>query len=302
VVDTATPTITISGPNPLQMMVGQAWPGPPSATSVDVCCGPLSSPTVTDVDGFNRNVADDYIFRYSSTDCNGNATSLDLLVQVRATLVYTDQPDGATVYSDAAPITLSATYANGSNASTYQWYMNSVGVGSPLTVPDPAAGVVTLAVNPATLGAGLFNYHVEIVDTNGTWLSNAATIMVYDTLEVGNIANQSATEAAPVSVSAVATGGMGTLTYQWYMDGALLTDTANVTGTSTSTLNIVAFDSATNEGVYWVVVTDQGTKMAESNHFTIQVSSGAPVTGGLGLAFLALIAGVSGVAATRRRK
>lgn len=84
------------------------------------------------------------------------------------------------------------------------------------------------------------------------------------------------------------------LSYQWFKDGEALTDTF---GRWLCLENLQPSDS----GVYRVVVED-GAKTLVEYYFYITVSSTVPAAGAFGLAMLAALAGVGGIAVLRRRR
>ena len=303
VIDTIDPVVTITGDNPLQWVMGTPWGGAPSATATDSCDGDLTAAINVNDDGpLNVNVPGMYTFTYSVSDTTGNTGSDVLTVEVTSTLAYTVHPVVLTnVYTDDAAFDLSATYDNGANAATCEWFRNGSGLGS-AAAPDATAGTVTTSVDPAALGAGYYDYYVEIVDDNGTWASNTGTVNVYNIIALSTLDDVNASAGDPVSVTVTATGGMGSRHYQWYKDGSPMSDTANVSGTSTATLSIAAFDSGVDTGDYYVVVTDDGSEVRQSNTMSISEGTGMPVAGGLGLAALALAAAAAGAWTVRRRK
>lgn len=132
----------------------------------------------------------------------------------------------------------------GSQPMSYQWYFNG----------DPLSGqtnnwLALVAITTNQVG----NYQVVATNNYGAVTSQVATVS-----EVVGIIQQPVSEAAFVgnSVSVTATAaGFGPIGYQWYFNGVLLTDSARITGSSTSTLTI-ADAQVSDAGSYGVVVTN----------------------------------------------
>ncbi|ATC63731.1 hypothetical protein CMV30_07065 [Nibricoccus aquaticus] len=144
---------------------------------------------------------------------------------------------------------------------TYQWYKDTVAIGS--------ATSDTLALTNVQLSdAG--SYTVKVTNTGGDVTSSAAVLTVNTPAVAPSItthpAGQTVNAGASASFSVVASG-TAPLTYQWKKDGA---DIGGATGATYTIASTVTGDS----GSYTVVVTNS-VNSATSNAAVLTVNSGA---------------------------
>jgi pectin methylesterase-like acyl-CoA thioesterase/sugar lactone lactonase YvrE len=172
---------------------------------------------------------------------------------------FVTQPASQTV-GVGTTVTLSAE-GFGLPAVTYQWYKGAQSISG-------ATNATYTISNPAVTDSG--DYHVVITNSLGTATSAAAT------LAVGTASSSPDITAQPVSLitnagdsvtlSVAATGG--SLTYQWYKNGALL---SGETGATLAIANPQASDS----GSYHVVITNS-LGDATSATVTLTVEDASP--------------------------
>lgn len=213
----------------------------------------------------------------------------------------------ARAYVDSVPFNLTATYVNGSNPSSYEWFADCgsgpAGQGSHAASGQPS-DTVTLSIDPASASVGVCTYHVEVTDDVNTYSSSPATVQIANHVTIGVLADQTVYPVgAPLTVSVITTGGLGNLTYQWYKDGSPLSDTSNIIGTGTSTLSFVSFTELDN-GDYYLQVNDEVDPPVISDTATFQTDSTPPVpiATGAGIASLAAVVMCLGVGKLRRKK
>jgi hypothetical protein len=174
---------------------------------------------------------------------------------------------------------------------------------------DLTAAIVTVnPVDTAVEGAYTVTYNVtDAADNAAVEVTRTVNVLPGDALVLAPIADIEIAEAGSGTLTALASGGSGSYTYQWSIWDAgssvfvTLTEGGGYAGVDTATLTINPFDSATMAGLYQVEVSDGVDTVTTTANVTLEVV-GVPVAGGLGLAALALAAALGGVAALRRRK
>jgi PKD repeat protein len=198
-------------------------------------------------------------------DGAGNtANSNTATVTVVSTLTITTQPVSQTIISgQTATMTVAAT--GGSGTLTYQWYLGSSG-----TTTNPISGAINASYTTPALTATT-SYWVQVKDGAGnTANSNTATITVAPALTITTQpVSQTILSGQTATMTVAATGGSGTLTYQWYL-GSSGTTTNPVSGATSASYTTPALTTTTS---YWVQVKDGAGQTASSNTATITVSS-----------------------------
>ncbi|HPU96877.1 MAG TPA: DUF5011 domain-containing protein [Candidatus Hydrogenedentes bacterium] len=306
VVDTVPPVLTLLGSATMAHQVGTPFVDP-GWMAMDVCADDLTSSVIV-TGTVDENTPGTYTLTYDVTD-GFNAVSATRTVAVGDVVTFTVQPADGKYYLDAAPFTLTAEFINGINVTGYQWFFTKDG-GAPQAIgavqPVPGGNVLNLTVDPAAYGVGDYTFYVEVYDDGGVNPSAAASVEIDTHLAVSqaleNIALQS---GANYDWSFSVTGGLGTVSYQWYRDDGSkafvpLSDGPNFSGTNSNTLSISNFEQSL-AGSYQCEVSDEFESIIVGPA-TITYDPGVPVAGGIGLAALAALTALAGAAAVRRRK
>jgi len=306
VVDTTPPVLTLLGNSVMPHQVGTPFVDP-GWTATDTCADDLTTAVVV-TGTVDVNTPGTYVLTYNVTD-GFNAVSATRTVAVGNVVTFTVQPADGKYYVDATPFTLTAQFINGINETGYRWFYTKNG-GTPQAIgtvqPVPSDNVLTLTVNPAVYGVGNYTFYVEVYDDGGANPSAAAQVEIDTHLTVSQgLANIALQSGANYDWSFTVTGGLGTVSYQWYRDDGSkafvpLSDGPNFAGTNTSTLNIINFQQSL-AGSYQCEVSDDFESIIVGPA-TITYDPGVPVTGGIGLAALAALTALAGAAASRRRK
>src|SRR5208283_1517094 len=98
-------------------------------------------------------------------------------------------------------------------------------------------------------------YHVIVTNIYGSATSSVATLTVIAPVQIlGQPASQDALLGSNVTFTVTATG-TGPLNYQWFFNGAPLSDAARITGSATPALSISNVQS-TDAGGYRVVISN----------------------------------------------
>ncbi len=140
--------------------------------------------------------------------------------------------------------------AGGTGSLTYQWRK----AGNPLSNGGNVSGATTSALTLAnTVVPDSDTYDVVVTGTIGSTTSSPATLTVQDPGFISQPVSltRNAGQDAIYSISA---GGTGTLTYQWYAGAGALTDSAHITGSTTTSLTVHSVATA-DEALYSCVVT-----------------------------------------------
>lgn len=177
------------------------------------------------------------------TDSNGSITSSEAVVVVEQKLVITKQQISITLIEGQNGSL--AVEAVGAGEFTYQWYKNDVMI--------EGANSAEYALNNVQLAdAGL--YKVVITDKNGTISSDVITVTVQNALRIVMQPEGLTLKAGESGTIQILATGEGTLTYQWFKNGAA------IAGATNSSLNLANL-STSDAGEYKVVVSDVNSSL-----------------------------------------
>ncbi len=141
--------------------------------------------------------------------------------------------------------------ASGQGTLSYQWQKGTTN----LSNDSHYSGVTTTTLSISAVGTlDVASYTCLVTNTGGTTPSSAASLTLRAMTTITQApAAQSICPGQSASFTVVATGD-GTLTYQWQKDGTPLSDGAQITGSSTTTLTVSPAGSE-DLGSYRCVVT-----------------------------------------------
>ncbi|UQB68845.1 T9SS-dependent choice-of-anchor J family protein [Epilithonimonas zeae] len=206
--------------------------------------------------------------------CTPVATSNSAALTVNSAPVITTQPIASTICAGS-----NTTFtASASNATGYQWQVDS---GSGFTnisntAPYSGATTATLTITGATAGLNGYLYRVVVTglctpvatSNNAALTVNSAPVITTQPIASTICAGSNTTFTASASN---ATG------YQWQVDSGSgftnISNTAPYSGATTATLSITGATAGLNGYVYRVVVTGLCTPVATSNNAALIVSS-----------------------------
>ena len=202
----------------------------------------LTFSTVTTNDAANYSVI--------VTNMAGNATSGSATLTVLVPPAIVAQPANA-LSVVGSNITVTVT-ASGSAALAYQWSKNGTPLANGGNVSGATSPTLALANVSVTDAA---TYSVTVTNAVGSATSaNAALTVQSPPSIVTQPASQFGALGSTISVSVTATG-TGPLNYQWFKGGIALGESANIVGSTSNILTIVAL--TTNEvAAYFVVVSN----------------------------------------------
>ncbi|HTR41438.1 MAG TPA: immunoglobulin domain-containing protein, partial [Pseudomonadales bacterium] len=150
---------------------------------------------------------------------------------------------------------------------SYQWLFNGTNI-------DGATNATYSIQNVQSNYDGIYS----VVISNGVESvesSNATLAVIYPVKILAQPANQIVVQGSNTTLSVTATGVP--LIYQWYFNGGKLSDSGNISGSSTSTLTITNVQP-NNVGSYYVVVTNSINAVSSSNA-TLEIYNQVQITG-----------------------
>jgi len=226
------------------------------------------------------------------------------VLHVSEPIVFDAQPQDVAAYTTDPAFDLSAHFTGGMEPMAYVWKQDGAVVDGPTAITTP--NTITLTVDPAAVGVGMYDYNTEITDQVGTAPSGTAVVTIADPLTItDDLEDATARNDQPFEWSIGVAGGLGTVTIQWQKDDGTkafvnLADGGNISGTTTTTLSL---DPAVwaDAGLYQVAVSDANVTVY-SSIAELTVVQGVPAAGVLGLAVLTVLSALGGAAALRRRK
>ena len=201
-----------------------------------------------------------YAITPSLGGCLGTVTNY--VITVNPSPAITIQPVSSTVCIGGTPNVLSFTISGATGTPTYQWYSNTA---NNTTTGTAIPGEINTTYNPPSTAIGtLYYYCIITLPTGGcsNIKTNTATVVItpLTTISTPPIATQNlcvgGTIPSPLSVTA--TGGTGTLGYQWYSNTTNSTTGATPVGTNLPTYTPPAFNGI-GTFYYYVVVSATGS-------------------------------------------
>lgn len=203
-------------------------------------------------------------------------------IAVNPAPAFLTQPASQTLCQGGTPNTLSVALSNATGA-TYQWFVSTTsgGVGTPV----PSNGTSASYLPPATLGTNYYYCQISLPASAGcsTLQSNVAAITVVPVVAITTspMASQQfcvGGTATPLSVTA--SGGTGTVSYQWYE----ATSASDTVGSALSGATNASFTPGpfTTPGIryYFVRVTASGAGCGnvQSAVATVEVTADPQIT------------------------
>ena len=279
--DTAAPSLSVPGPNPVYVHTGDSYV-PPTGTSVDVCEG---TATVTPTGTLDENTPGTYVLTYTAADSSANQSQYELTVLVA---------------DDFEPvITLAGGYAVTLDCGD-QYTTAGVAVATDVEDGDLTAQVTATGEPPAgPLGPGTWTVVFSVTDSYGHTATAQQIVTVQNNCTLTVTATGTTINAVvgdSVSMSVTVTGAVGAVSYQWYReDGSKAWQAVPGANSDTLTFNPVAL---TDAGQYQCEVSDAVTSV-NSPTFTLNVSNGVPAAGVAGLCLLGVT--LAGLGTLRRR-
>lgn len=142
--------------------------------------------------------------------------------------------------------------ASGQTPLSYQWSFDGTNLANNAHVSGATRSTLTVS-NVAAADAG--NYQVMVSNSHGSVSSSNATLTVLFPPGIATPVSDETTYLGGAASFSVSATGTAPLNYQWYFNGAPLTDNGQITGSATAVLNIADVMPA-NVGSYQVTVTN----------------------------------------------
>jgi hypothetical protein len=148
----------------------------------------------------------------------------------------------------------SSVLSAGSSPYLYQWLVKAPGAGSYSSIGGATSSSYSFVTSSST-AAGVWNFELQVTDsaTTPVVVMSAAisvTVNVAPTAAIAPVGPLTLTVGQVQAFTATASGGSGTINYQWYLDGGLVgsnsaTYSCSAAGTS-HTITCTVTDSASN--------------------------------------------------------
>ncbi len=142
--------------------------------------------------------------------------------------------------------------ATGQSPLFYQWSLNQTNLADNAHLSGATNAVLTLS---NIMAGDVGNYQVVVSNSHGSVTSSNATLTVLFPAAINSQPINQTTCSSGSAHFSVAVSGTPPLNYQWYFEGASLTDSSQLVGSATPSLNISSV-SVANLGHYQVVVTN----------------------------------------------
>ncbi len=211
--------------------------------------GRLSGCTTTNLTIANVQTNDAGAYQLVATNSYGMATSASATLTVLVPASITSQPTNLVALTGSnVAFTVTAT---GTAPLNYLWHSNGVALAN----GGRFSGVTTAILNISsalTNDSGL--YEVIVTNNYGSVTSSVATLTVYAPVQIiGHPMSQAVLLGSNTSFTV--TAGGTTPGYQWFFNGASISDNFRISGSGTATLNISNAQSS-DAGGYSVIVSN----------------------------------------------
>ena len=247
---TATFSVVATGTTPL----GYQW----LANGVAIGGATASSFTTAATTSSNNGT----VYTVMVSNASGSVTSSAATLTVNSSPTITVQPVSQTV--SAGQTASFSVMATGTAPLSYQWFTDGTAI---------SGATASTYTTPATTSSnnGAF-YTVTVSNTAGSAMSSAATLTVNSPPTiVAQPMSQTVTAPATATFSVVATGP-GTLTYQWFLNGAAISGATSSTFTTPAT-------TTTSPAASYTVRVSNSAGMVTSMAATLTVDSPPQVNG-----------------------
>ena len=216
-----------------------------------------------------------YSFELKVTDSASTSTSVTsnaITVKVNSALVApTASASAGTVDQGQTSVLSSSSVATGTSPYTFKWFAKAPG-GSYVTVGTNSTSFSFVTSTSTVVGS--WSFILELTDNTGAAVNSTAASVIVNVAPSVSVSPSSATLdlGQPQMFSATASGGTGSLSYQWYVNGAAQNDATASTFTYTA--------SAEGSFTVYVKVTDNAptSVTATSNSATVTVAASLTVS------------------------
>jgi hypothetical protein len=178
------------------------------------------------------------------------------------------------------PLNVSVTGGNGS--SSYQWYQSTVNTN---TGGTPIAGATSSTYTPSLVNFGTLYYYCTVTQNAGCAANSAVATVVSNpspVISAQPLANQTiCVGSAPSPLSTSYTGGVGTPSYQWFVNNQNTTLGGTPISGATSSAYIPSNQVGLGTNYYYCVVTlsNSSCPQATTNIATVNTVANPSVTG-----------------------
>ncbi|MCF2874440.1 hypothetical protein L1265_06990, partial [Tenacibaculum sp. Cn5-1] len=193
-----------------------------------------------------------------------SVTSSKSTVTVNALPTIDTEPAASTTVCKDGAVTLNVAASGGVGSLTYQW-QSATSLAGPYSDVTSGTGGTTANYSPVTSTEGTLYYQVVVSNagtgcTSITSSKSTVTVNALPTIDTEPAANTTVCKDGAVTLSVAASGGVGSLTYQWQSATSLAGPYSDVTsGTGGTTANYSPVTSTEGTLYYQVVVSNAGT-------------------------------------------
>jgi len=199
----------------------------------------------------NVQTSDASSYQLVVTNLYGTDTSTAAVLTVLVPAYITNQPTNQIVSVVGANVAF--TVAGGGTAPlNYLWYANGVALTNGGRISGATSATLSISNSQTNDSA---SYYAIVTNNYGFATSSVVRMTVYAPVQItGNPASQAVLLNSNATL-AVTAAGSGPLNYQWYFNGALLTDGGRISGSATPALTITHVQT-NDAGGYVAVVTN----------------------------------------------
>jgi gliding motility-associated-like protein len=150
---------------------------------------------------------------YPYSGCSSLTSNIAAITAQAAFTITTAFPNSQTICTGGSPSNLSVSVNGGAGTSTYQWFNATTG--------SSISGATASTYSPTLNSAGVFSYYVRVTQStsgcNTVYSDTAFVEVVADpVISTQPLAGSYCVNATAVPLTVAYTGGVATVTYDWY--------------------------------------------------------------------------------------
>ncbi|MDB6056419.1 MAG: large protein [Verrucomicrobiales bacterium] len=201
-----------------------------------------------------------YYFGATSYTSNGVESDLSNIASTNFLTAPTITGQTASLTAFFGTTTNLSVTVTGSSPLTYQWFFNTAALADSGNVAGANTAVLTLT---SLVDANQGDYQVVVSNSQGTATSSITTLTVINPPSIAAQPSSVTRNSGAGATFSVSANGAPTLNFQWFKNGAALSDGGTILGSATAVLTLTSVGSS-DAGSFQCVVTNSSGNVTSS--------------------------------------